>query len=537
MPMDSSDKSALSSGELRWQEKVKQLQEEKRLREEEKQKSGDEKPVWLSKIEKIKSESQNDSTADTSALDLDINALRLEQERQEKIRLGNRVNVSKDFMSAEIILVPKEDGAKYTEEDIRDILMVAGVKQGLLMEAIRNVCQEEIYFMPVTVAVGKPVKNGLDGYFTYHFNTSLDKRPKVNPDGSVDYYSIQMYITAEKGQLLATYTPSTAGEFGFNVQGQLLVPQKGKSLPRHKGHGIYSNEEQTEYRASFSGKVELLDGSIEVSRLIRISGDLDMTVGNITFDGDVSIGGEVATGMKIQVSGNVEISGHVGAATIIAGGDVVLKSGMQGEQLGVVTAGKDVSGRFFEGVTITAGGNIKANYLFMCRSEAEGSILIAGSKGAIVGGESIALNNIEAQYLGNNAYVTTHVKIGFTEKYIDKYNKLNKKIEKIRSEMVVFDNAMKNYTSDEPRKMAIDEEMYGKITQAYDIKKSELDGLLAERHSLLELLASVKNNSIKVKAKTFEGVLVQIDTTTLRITEQMGYGEFVREGDKIKLSK
>ncbi len=520
--MDNSKKIDDITQEEKWKEKIKELQDEKHTRE-----------IHKNQVQINVTEEEGSIDAAT----MDIEAIIEENNRLEKIKLGNRVNIAKDNMSAEIILAPKEDGKCYSQDEIKDILMVAGVKQGILTDEINKICEEELYFQPFEVAKGKEVQKGKDGFFSYFFDTKINKQPKIREDGSVDYHSIDMFVTVQKGELIASYTPPVAGGFGYTVTGQLLTPPKSKNLPRHKGRGFYTNEEQTEYRASFSGKVELKGQELEVSRIFRHKGNVDITVGNIEFDGDITIDGDVTAGMKISASGNIEIGGHVGATTIIAGKDVLLKSGMQGEQIGSIIAGGDVSGKYFEGVSIRSKGTIKANYLFMCKCESEKSILILGNKGAIVGGETMALYNIEAKYIGNEAFISTSIKIGFTEKYIEKYDKLNKKIEKLRSETDIFENAIKKFTSNVSKNYMIDEEMFAKIRQAYDIKKSETEEQIAIRHELLELLSTVKGNKIKVLDKVYEGVIVQIDTSIYRVEDNLSRGEFIREKGSIKYRK
>ncbi len=460
----------------------------------------------------------------------------LEKAKAEAVKavsLGNRVSITPDLMSADVIISPKEDDSNYTPKEIKMLIEAAGIKQGIDEKTIEKICSDKIYFTPVVIAHGKQVEDGVDGFFTYFFRKEIDKKPKINEDGSTDYFSIDMIEAVEKGQILAKYTPPTAGEFGYTVTGKLLIPKKGKTLPRHRGKGIYSNEEQTEYYASFNGKVELKQGAIIVSKLHQVKGNVDLSCGNIDFDGDVKIVGEVISGMTIKATGNVEISGHVGAATIIAGKDVLLKSGMQGDEVGSITAGGNVSGKFFETVKIKAEGNIRTNYLFKCIVESEMSLKIAGSKGAIVGGEITALFGVEAHYLGNEAGMETMIKIGIGEKYINKYNNLVKKITKLRSEETLLEKAVGDFTSDEPKKFALNEDLYNKICQALEIKKNEIENEMTRRHEMLEVLAKAKDIGIKVKSKSYDGVTVQIDTALYRIKGSMGAGEFKRTGENI----
>ena len=98
------------------------------------------------------------------------------------------------------------------------------------------------------------------------------------------------------------------------------------------------------------GKIEYSDseGRMEISSYFLVRGDLDMTRGNIRFGGDVEITGDVEPNMVIEAAGNIIVGGHVSTASLTAGGDILLKKGMQGSGRGFVKAGGNISGKFFD---------------------------------------------------------------------------------------------------------------------------------------------------------------------------------------------
>ena len=57
---------------------------------------------------------------------------------------------------------------------------------------------------------------------------------------------------------------------------------------------------------------------------------VDLSTGNINFDGSLHIKGDVADGVAVDVSGSVLVEGVVARATIVAGGDIVIKNGIIG---------------------------------------------------------------------------------------------------------------------------------------------------------------------------------------------------------------
>ncbi len=71
-------------------------------------------------------------------------------------------------------------------------------------------------------------------------------------------------------------------------------------------------------------------------------------MGNINFPGDVEIKGNVISNLTVTATGNIEILGAVEAASIIAGKNIVLKTGIQGMDKGVLQAGGNITARFIE---------------------------------------------------------------------------------------------------------------------------------------------------------------------------------------------
>ena len=83
--------------------------------------------------------------------------------------------------------------------------------------------------------------------------------------------------------------------------------------------------------------------------------------GNINFDGSLRIRGNVENGTEVHVTEDLEIDGNVGAATIICGGNILLKKGMNSAGHGYIKAEKGIVSRFFEAVKVEASEDIQVN--------------------------------------------------------------------------------------------------------------------------------------------------------------------------------
>ena len=79
---------------------------------------------------------------------------------------------------------------------------------------------------------------------------------------------------------------------------------------------------------------------LSVVNVYEVNGNLDMSMGNIDFNGDVNITGSVRSGVTVHAMGSIYVGGFVEGATLIAGKDIVLKDGVNTKNSGKIEAGE-----------------------------------------------------------------------------------------------------------------------------------------------------------------------------------------------------
>lgn len=445
---------------------------------------------------------------------------------------GISVRISEDSMRALIMMEQPQGTEKRTVEELQVALKEAGVTRGINQEILQKMVNEGMYYRECVVANGRPVVDGADGYYTFGFRTEMLSKPVVLPDGSIDYKNVELFERVQKGQLVAEYTSATVGSFGYTVTGQLLIPKKGKELPVLRGKGFSLSEDKKKYTSLMEGRIEYKDGHLEISSFFSVAGDLDMTIGNIRFGGDVEILGDVAPNMIIEALGNIVVGGHVSAAQITAGGDILLKEGMQGSGKGKIVAGGNINGKFFENAEIECKGNVGANYLLNCSLHAEGCVTISGQQGAIIGGLTRAVRGIQAMTLGNKAEVFTVLDIGVNREMTSRYTELKKLLSKIDSELKIF--------SEGKDKLALaanisqkNQMMYQKVQQALIMKEEEKQKYLQEYRKLTETINGIKNIEIVVTGFAYPGVKIIIDMEDLTLQSKYKNVHFRRREETV----
>lgn len=438
-----------------------------------------------------------------------------------------RVRISDDEMQA-FLYIPYELMDNYKDmETVQLFLKQKGVNFGIIEENLKGLLEKQLCDREILIAEGSQSQDGTDGYYDYKFNLDFSKKPKIRPDGTVDYWSIKMVETVEKGQVIAEYHKAYQGQDGMNVKGKIILAKRGRDQVPLRGRGFERSEDGSTYTAMIDGKIEMMNGRITILPVYEISGDVDLSVGNIDFRGDVIIHGGVCSGVSIKATGTITIDGIVEGAQIEAGKDVVLRSGVMGASRASVTSRGNITAKFFEYTKVHANGSIQADVFLNCKVSCGGSIILDGRKASIVGGEVWAIESISVQTIGSDGEVKTKVRIGNDANVMRRITILRSKIEVEQENLYKIEEGLKilNDVKNDPRR-----------TELLRVKIRD-SALLANDTAELEKLENqiqrAKGGSISVKGKVYPGVWVEMDDLRISVKEEQERLEFVKNPDKI----
>ena len=437
--------------------------------------------------------------------------------------------IAKDEMSARAWLLAPEPGGPILEyETAVQKLQEAGVVHGVRKEELQRLLSQKDYGEPFTVAHATPVKDGEEGKLIFHFSTDARTgRPREIGGGRVDYRSLDLYEPVTEGNLLVTRIAATEGEPGITVKGRTIKQKPGKEVNLPKGKNVIINDEKTEMRAKCSGMVDFLNKSINVSSVYKINGDCDLSVGNIDFDGSVSISGSVRSGHTIKASGGITVGGAVEAATLIAGGNVEVKGGMQGADKGRIEAGGSITIMFIERGTAIADGSIKLDVSIHSTLEAGGTITAKGRRGAIIGGRAGAAGNVTANFLGTVSRTQTEVEVGMMPRKRIRIQNLEKEIEKLKAEIVKLDQ-LDAYLA--ATKEKLDPETWDKLNRS-GLENRRADEQMLEDNNL-EIqdlkyeLEHATEGKVHVTDTAFDGTRIIIGNGIYKVTGDIQYATF-----------
>jgi uncharacterized protein (DUF342 family) len=429
-----------------------------------------------------------------------------------------RLFISVDEMNAGAVLLPRDpDGKQLTREELDKALKDKHVVFGVSDAALDQILTERPYYRHITVAKGTPYVNGTDGSVKFLFQNTHTGTPTIDPEtGMADFHKLDWFTWVNQGDLLVTRTPSTAGESGTSVCGRTLTPKHGREMQMPRGVKVTYNADKTEMYAAVSGRVEYKNDLVQVSDVYEVPGNVDMTVGNIEFAGSVIVRGSVASRMKIRAAGEVTVCGGVQDAEIVAGGDVTIMNGLQGQGVGSVTTEGTLYVKFIEQGVVRA-QNVVTDEIINSHVESSEDVIVVGKHGFISGGVIRARRTVAAQTIGTEHSPKTRVEVGIDPETSRRHLVVKKLLEE------------KGKTLEELKKAAdyllprseTSEELKDKLRQVVTTKvqfMQEIRTLEREREDLEERLSNMGGGMVHVLDIIYPGALVVISGVVYPVT-------------------
>lgn len=444
-------------------------------------------------------------------------------------KIDTYVKITEDKMSAWLYLAEPEN-TDYKKEDILALLKEEGVSYGLNRSNIAAMAKKKVYEREIKVAEGLPALEGKGGSFEFFIDVEgTPKKPKIKEDGSVDYASMSAVQQVEKGAVIAVYHPAVVGQSGYNVLGKEIKPAPVRDLPALKGKGFQiSPEDPNVYLASAVGKVEYRDGKLDIKDVYSINGDVSFITEKIEFYGDVVINGNVGTGINIRAGKSLTINGTVEAVQIYAGGDVVLKRGIQGGGKAKIVTRGNVYADFIEHTIIETKGNVRANIILNSQVFADGDVVLTGKKGAIIGGYVHGLKGVEAAEMGNPAEVKTVVHAGCLPELIQKWHLIGREENSIKKQYLDAGKELENLMKfKEQRK--IPQMVQDKLDQLIAAKAELQQAMMQleeEKTPLMELIKQGKDAVVRVTEHIYRDTVIEIDSNRQVIENSTCYMEY-----------
>ncbi len=410
---------------------------------------------------------------------------------------------------------PENGGLDMTYEKIMAALDENFISYGIQEDEIKLALEQKRYNENICAAKWTPPVDGIDGVIQYYFNKDKHIAPVEDEQGVVDFKNLGLINNIVAGTPIAEISFPTEGEPGTDITGKRVPQRVGTPAKYVVGAGTALENGDTQIVATTNGNLVFKNGGFIVEEKIVISGDVDVSSGNIDFIGDVTIKGNVFEGFRVVSKRSITIMGLVTSAEIIADGDVSIKIGLINSKL--VSKG-NVKVGFCENSSIEAEGCVESPS-FVGGEVFAGDKIIASGKGVMVGGKYTALNGMEASVIGSENYTKTIITLGNNAVLSEEREKLEKENTKMNEQVDQLGKILVSL-ADFAKKAKLSPEREQMQTDARRNRLRLLNTVRANQRRIEEIdqaLQLTQNLFVAIKRMVYPGVTLRINSSVLKV--------------------
>lgn len=447
------------------------------------------------------------------------------------------VDISLDkFKATAVFYPPSTKGTRMNAKDIMATLQQNKIIHGIDQEAIIDFITNPVYCTEIVIATATLPIQGKDAWIEYFFNTDINSKPAYNPDGSVDFHNINVISQVEAGQVIAKLHPEDRGKAGRDVTGREIPPRSVSVTHLSVGRNITLSEDKLEAVSDVTGHAKLYNGQVFVSDVYEVPADVDNSTGDIDYNGNVYVKGSIREGFSVMAKGDVIVEGSVEGALVIAGGQIIIKRGINGMNKGVLQATGNVISKFIENAKVFSGGYIETGSIINSEVSARDDVSVNDRKGFITGGIIRAGANVHAQTIGSNLGAATRIEIGIEPERKERYNILQNEISALNQETAKVAPVLKSYMdlmaagkSLDPKNQAY----YVKLVQVMKNNKTSLEEKTAEFKVLQEEMEKSKDSYVEVSRDIYEGVTIIISDVSATLKDKRSHCKIAKRDGEV----
>jgi len=488
-----------------------------------------------------------------NALDKLFNSIRTNQHGQlvigQKRDAAITIECDDDLMKAYITVEAPQGGRDLDQELLNIALRDANIHEECcnpiaLKEVLANKTVEKIHF-----ASGSEPVDGIDAIFTALVKETETTKPKESKTGKIDHRETVSFTIIDAGVPLMKRTPAKTGINGRNVKGQVIPAIEGDDSGFDENlEGAATSEDDSNLLVSTcKGHPVIQTRGVRVDNTIVVK-DVDMSTGNINYDGSLMVTGEVRAGMKIKVTGDIVVLGVVTKADLKAKNNITIHCGVIGSDPtkdgaqsppATLKAGGDIKAQYINQATLTAGHNIEVKeYISHCKTEAKHKVLAGqnGGKGRIFGGTCYGQSGVSACSLGATGDIKTLIAAGTPlqqqkqfEHLLESHDNRVTQAEQLNGMLKKYRSALKVTPKDveKTKKAATIQKLLDDINQ-------EINKMGSSIGKIKRLFKESRKAEIGVRKSLYSNVALTINGAEFHIRQESKGGLFTKEGADIR---
>ncbi len=454
--------------------------------------------------------------------------------------------VGEDRQAAFLTLHPAWGGRTLTREALLEALREQGVVSGCIHARALTHAAEVGHAESLCVARARLPEPGEDARFVSLVVREDQLALAEDEQGRVDLHQLHEFVLVDPGVPLLRRIPATEGKAGMDVLGEVLPSKPGCDQSFDPAtDGVEADPDDTNVLcAAIRGHPVFSAHGVRVDPTLRLKA-VDLTTGNIEFDGSVEVEGDVASGFVLSATGDVLVRGMVEKADIRAGGNLTVLGGVMGEEVG-----RRHDGDLRLRTHLTSGGSFSAKFInlayvnarhdLLVREYALQSRLVAGrdialgqpmGKGSLIGGSASAGRALVTNVLGSEAGVATEVTAG-------RPNRRRRLVAQLKEALTLCEHNWQRVcdTLDGIQRGDMATPPADKLRRLYSTR----DSLRARRQRILELIdrlvgawRSAEPGRIEVKKHQHGNLSLNIDGVRHYFNSDQGPSNWIRAGAEL----
>ena len=447
------------------------------------------------------------------------------------------LKVSLDHMKVTATFEPPSSGGDLLGAgDIITALNGKGIVYGIDQDAIIDFVNSRHYYTPYVFAQGDVPVIGHDARILYNFNTNPSLKPKILPDGSVDFKNLNTVTIVNSGDLLATLIPADPGKAGKDVYGKEIPVRQINEVNLDYGDNIRISDDGSKLYSEIYGHVSLENGKVIVQDEFLIKSDVDNSTGNITYNGNVHILGSVRSGFTVKAGADIIVDGVVEGAYLDAGGQIIVRQGIHGMNKGMIKCKGALIAQFIESARVSTENYVETGSILYSDVNAKDDVRVMNKKGFIAGSSVRAGGKVESVTIGSEMGAATRIEVGIDPEKKARYNLLqrqivdeSKQIEKARPVIASYDEFVKSGKKLDSKNM----NYLTTVLQKIDVLKTTLKQHREEFNSLHQELLTSKHSKVVVHRQIFPGVTITISELSFTTKEEYSCVQFEKKNGEI----
>lgn len=322
------------------------------------------------------------------------------------------------------------------------IFAAKGVKYGLTDDTIQEFVEKVRERQPVdgmVLALGMRPTAGAEPYFAVVYqeaNRLLDQK-------TISLRERQPQNWVHKGQVIAEIRFKKPFILGKTVTDEEVHPDHGELPLVHLGEGV-ATKGPLQFIATIDGVPAIQDLDISVQQSLSVPHSVNLTSGNIHFNGPVIIKGNIESGAVVEVGGDLTVQGVIEGGTVRVGGNLQVNGGILANKNGGVYVQQNITADFIDNAKVECRGSVTVSRSITNADLVVGeNLTITAKDGVLFAGNIMVWGKIECHNFGRSGGAPTKLSLGYPFASWRRFRNLSARLERLRTALKEAKNAQR----------------------------------------------------------------------------------------------